>query len=370
LGSAIEESERLRRLPDNLVEELRDRGFFRLMQPRRFGGQELGFDALVELGIEAGRVGGSFGWLAIVLNTGWMLGTFPDRAQRDVWEDCSGDALAATAFAPTTDVDVVPGGYRISGRWSFCSGIHHADFVMVGGLVCREDGLDYRLFLLPKCDYRVDDDWHSVGLRATGSASLVAANVHVPDHRTVALSDLREGRGPGAAANGNSLYAIPLGHVFPINLASPVVGMAEGALRIWKDWMRERRYNGVKRASHYTPLQVRAAESYAEVDCAAMLLRRSAAESMQFAAEDRKPSLSDRARSWRDGAYAAQLSMRAIDRLFNASGGAACYDSHPLQRTWRDLHAAMAHVSLRWDEAAERFGRDLFGLEPNNEFFF
>ncbi len=369
LRAATEEGERSRRLPDDVIDTLRRAGVFRLMQPRRFGGQEMGFDSLVELGIALGRHCGSSGWLAIVLNTGWMLAVFPEEAQSEIWRD-SADVLAACAFAPTLETEVVSGGYRISGRWSFCSGIHFAEFVIVGGLVRRSGGLDYRMFLLPKSDYRVEDDWYSIGLRATGSASLTAVDAFIPEHRTIPLSDLREGTGPGVSINTNPLYRIPFGVVFPISLASPVVGMARGALENWRTWILDRRFHGIKNAIEYYPLQARFAEAAAEIDCAEMLLRRDSAEAMLLGNSERKPSPAQRARSWRDGAYAAQLSMRAVDRLFNASGGAAIYDRHPLQRSWRDIHAAAAHVSLRWDEAAERFGRDSFGLEPNNHFFF
>lgn len=369
LRGAAEEGERRRRVPNDVIDTLRTAGVFRLLQPRRFGGQEMGFDSLVELGIGLGRYCGSSGWLAVVLNTGWLLAAFPEEAQNEIWRD-SADVLAACAFAPTIDTEVVPGGYRISGRWPFCSGIHYAEFVIVGGLVRRTGGLDYRMFVLPKSDYRVEDDWYTVGLRGTGSASLTAIAVFIPEHRTIALGDLREGTGPGVNVNTNPVYRIPFGLVFPLSLASPVVGMAAGALESWKTWMQDRRFHGLQKAVEYHPVQAQLAEAAAEIDCAEMLLRRDATEAMQLANSECQPSPAQRARSWRDGAYAAQLSMRAVDRLFNVSGGAAIYDRNPLQRAWRDVHAALAHVSLRWDEAAERFGRDSFGLKPNNQFFF
>jgi 3-hydroxy-9,10-secoandrosta-1,3,5(10)-triene-9,17-dione monooxygenase len=339
------------------------------MQPKRFGGQECGFDALIELGIALGRHSGSVAWLVALMNTGWILASFPEQTQQEVWGQTP-DVLIATAFAPTLDVESVTDGYMLSGVWPYCSGVEHAEFTMLGGLAAASGTLDYRIFLLPRGDYHVYDDWRALGLRGTGSATVKVINVFVPYQRSLALKDLREGTGPGLTFNKNQLYKIPFGVVFPLCLASPVVGMALGLLETWTEWMKARRVHSVKRAADYLPLQQRCAESAAEVDCAALLLRRDVAEAMGLARDGVKPTLSQRARSWRDGAYAAQLCVRAVDRVVNASGAAAILDSCSLQRRWRDIHAAVSHVSLRWDEAAERFGRDIFGLEPNNQFFF
>jgi 3-hydroxy-9,10-secoandrosta-1,3,5(10)-triene-9,17-dione monooxygenase len=369
LRAAVVESERLRRLPEEIIKKLREAGFFRLMKPKRFGGDECGFDALVELALELGRHCGSSGWMAVALNTGWLLGTFPEAAQQRVWGE-GVDTLTATSFFPTLSVDMLPDGYRIGGKWAFCSGIHHSDFVIVGGLVATGEALDYRLFLLARSDYEIEDDWDTIGLRGTGSASVLADGVFVAREHTLSLADLREGCTPGAMVNPAPLYSIPFGMVFPINLAAPVVGIAMGALEQWTTWTKERRLQGIKRAAEYVPLQLRVAEAAAEIDCAQLLIRRDIREAMELACSDAAPTASMRARAWRDGAYAAHLCTRAVGRLFEAAGGSAVYQGNPVQRAFRDIHTASAHVSLRWDEAAERFGRDTLGLPPNNPFFY
>ena len=364
-----ESADQKRRLAEETIQELRQVNAFRLLQPRRYGGLELGFDSLVDLAITLGEACSSTGWMAIVLNTGWMVACFPEEAQEAVWGDRP-DALVATSFTPTRKVTPVEGGYRISGEWQFTSGIHHAEWVVLGGLMMLDGPPDFRFFLVPRTDFEVVDDWNTIGLRGTGSATTVVRDAFVPECHTMKLSDLREGPTPGAKVHQNPLYRAPLGLVFPISIASPVIGAAKRGIREWRDYMKQRRQHGIFPVHEYVPNQLRLSESACEVDAAELLLRRDAREATDCLMREEPMPPERRARSYRDAGYAVKLCQQAIERVFQATGGHSVYSNHVVQRIWRDVHTAGAHVSLRWDDAAERWGRAELGLRQNNAFFF
>jgi len=358
-----------RQVSEATMRELRAVNAFRVLQPRRYGGLELGFDSLVKLAILLGEACSSTGWMAIVLNTGWMTACFSERAQEEVWGTNPG-ANVATSFTPTREIKQVEGGYRISGEWQFTSGVHHVEHVILGGLLFNDGPPQFLFFLVSKADFTIVDDWHTVGLRATGSATTVVRDVFVPKHRTITLPDLREGTTPGSKVHANPLYRAPLGLVFPISIASPVIGAAKGGLFQWREHMVKRRQHGIFPVHEYVPNQLRIAEAACEIESAELLLLRDAQEAMALIRSDEHATPEKRARSYRDAGYAVKLCQQAIERLFQVSGGHSVYAGNPIQRAWRDVHAAGAHVSLRWDEAAERWGRAELGLKQNNAFFY
>ena len=363
------ETERTRTLSSATIQTFKQARFFQVLQPARFGGLEMGFDVLMDIAIELGKGCGSSAWVCVVLNSGWLVAGYPVEAQYDVWNDHP-DAIIGNVLAPSIDITPVAEGYRVSGKWSFASGIDHSDWHIVSGLVLSEGRPpEIKLFLLPRRSYEIVDDWHTVGLRGTGSRTIVARDVFVPHHRAVSLADFRTGTQPGADVNPNPIYRVPLGVLFPILLASPIVGVALGAYARWRQWTETRLTQGIQRVAEQIPTQMRLAEAAVEIDAAELLLRRDMTETMQMLATGEPFTLWHRARSRRDGAYAIELCVRAIDRLFAASGGRGLYDDNPIHRAWRDVHAAAAHITYRWDGAATVFGRIEFGLGFDNPFF-
>jgi alkylation response protein AidB-like acyl-CoA dehydrogenase len=370
LRARNEEVERAGTLPPDLMHALAQAGCFRILEPACFGGRELSFATLAEVTMTLGTACSSSAWLTCVLNGWWMLGGFPERAQREVADERPA-AVVGAVFAPTTDVTPVPGGFRIGGRWPFASGIDLMDYVLLGGFVA--DGarpLDVRLFLVPRREVTALDDWDALGLRGTGSKTALVDRVFVPEHRTLSLAQLREGAAPGASLHRSPLYRVPFGAIFPVLLATPAVGVAAGALDQWVAWARAHLSRGTFRAAEYVPLQVRLGEAAAQIDSARLLLQRHLVGIEDQAAGGRPPDAQARAVCWRDGAYAANLCRRAIQSLFEATGATAVSSRSPLQRSLRDLQTMSAHISLRWDEAGERFGRATLGFEPPNAFFY
>ena len=368
LRERAEKTEGLRRLPEETVSELREAGLFRLLQPARHGGSELGLEALVAASAELGRACGSTAWCHGVLGVhAFMLGLFPAAAQQEVY-GASPDALIAACFAPSGTATPAPEGYRLRGRWSFASGCDHAQWIAVSaptGVEALPGVPDLRSFLVPRSDFRIEDNWFVAGLRGTGSKDVAVDDVLVPAHRTLSLVDAALGRAPGLAANPAPLYRLPLFSVLGLALAGPAVGIARGALEAWRERTRARQlaYTGAKLAVQ-APAQIRLAESAAEIDAAEMLLFDACARASSASEPEGELALAERVRVRRDVAFAVRLCTRAVDRLFEAGGAHALFDASPLQRAFRDLHAMSAHAFLCWDTVAELAGRVELGFPP------
>jgi 3-hydroxy-9,10-secoandrosta-1,3,5(10)-triene-9,17-dione monooxygenase len=362
--------EEIRTLPEETMELIREARFTQILQPARFGGLELGYDIVNQVLIEIARVNASAAWVTMVFNTGTMTAGFPVQAQEELWAG-GPDVLVGGVFAPTTRLERLDGAYRISGRWPFASGCDHADWMMLAGLVQQEDQApDQRFFLVPKGEYTIEDDWHVSGLRGTGSKMVVAENIEVPAHRSCSMADLREGKGPGTEVNTAPVFRIPLAAVYHGGAAAPAIGIAKGAVERWREWVAGRYAHGVVRMADQVTTQIHLAESAADVEAAEVLLRHDGEEVRSRSESGPEITLEDRGRFHRNAAYITALCVRAVDRLFEVGGGSGLYDRNPIQQPWRDVHAVQGHVSNRWDDAMEHWGRLVFGRGVTNPFFY
>ena len=361
LRERAERTEQLRRLPDETVADLVEAGLLRISAPDSFGGLGLDFDAKLEVALELGRGCGSTAWCYSILTThSWWVGHFPRQGQEEYFAD-SPDTLGSSALDPgRSRVEVVAGGYRLSGRWSFASGCDAASWVTVGGL--GPSGL--RWFLVPMADVTIVDTWFVSGLRGTGSKDLVIDDVFVPVHRVADARRIQEGQTDGWALHGRPSYRAPSYAVLPVTLVAPTVGMARGAVESFADQLRGRKRPDGTELRHSVASQLRLAESSAEVDAARSLIRQNTREVLDLAARGEAPTLLDRARYRRDQAFTVKLAVRAVSRLVEEGGGHTLLESNPLQRFHRDALAASQHFGTRWDENAELYGRVALGLEP------
>ncbi|BCY13359.1 acyl-CoA dehydrogenase [Actinoplanes sp. L3-i22] len=348
------------------VKSLSATGFFRLLQPARFGGCEA--DPVTFFGCvrDIAAACGSTGWVASVIGVhNWQMALFPDRAQQDVWGDDPG-TLMSSSYAPTGKISAVDGGYRVSGRWSFSSGSDHASWALLGGIVPGEGDTpaDFRTFLIPAADYTIEDVWHTIGLRGTGSNDIVVADAFVPAYRSLSFGDTARCVCPGQELNTAPLYRIPYGSIFPNTITTPIVGMATGAYHAHVTYMRERvraAYAGV-RAAEDPYSQVRVARAAADVDAAWLALTTDMNELMALVTAGERPPMRLRLRVRRNQVRGTELAIAAVDRLFENSGGRAIYTSHPMQRYWRDAHAGRVHAINDPERALSMYGRGEFGL--------
>jgi 3-hydroxy-9,10-secoandrosta-1,3,5(10)-triene-9,17-dione monooxygenase len=368
LAGRATRTERERRLPDETIADLHESRLLRLLQPRAAGGAELPYECLVRVTATLARGCGSAAWVyANLANHHFMLALWPAEAQQEIW-GASPDALIGSALMfPPGRATPAAGGYRLSGRWKFSSGIDACTWTMVGGIASADGELpDYRVFLLPAADYRVLDTWHAAGLRGTGSNDLEVADVFVPEHRTLAVRLMKGCAAPGAALNSSALYRLPVFDMFPYVVAAVPLGIAAAAVECFAEETRHRvtSYSTTLLADHATT-QVRLGEAAAAVDAAERLLIDNCRRAMEVAERNEVPSVAEKIRLRRDGAYAARLCTRAVDLLFEAGGAEYLYEDKPMQRFFRDIHAAQSHYSLAWDVIAGAAGKHMLGIAPD-----
>jgi 3-hydroxy-9,10-secoandrosta-1,3,5(10)-triene-9,17-dione monooxygenase len=366
LRDRAQEAEDRRAVPAESVKALEGTGFFRLLQPASFGGYEadpMTFYTAVRLIASAC---GSTGWVSSVLGVHpWHLGLFTPQAQQEVW-GADQSTRISSSYAPTGRAVKVDGGHQVSGRWSFSSGCDHASWVFLGQIVTDADNrpTDFRTFLLPRSDYVIDDVWDTVGLRGTGSNDIVVAGAFVPEHRSLSFMDVSRLVVPGQELNHGPLYKLPYGSVFSYGITTPIIGMATGAYEAHVTYLRERvrvAYAGQK-AAQDPFAQVRVAEAAAEIDGAWLALERDMTELIGYARAGQQIPADVRLRVRRDQVRGTAQSIRAIDRLFENSGGRALKAGTPIQRFWRDAHAGRVHAINDPERALSMYGGGEFGL--------
>ena len=364
-------TEELRRLPSETERDLHHAGLFRIVQPKRVGGLELDYVALLDCAELLARADASVAWnLANLASHHWMLGMFDDRAQDRVWgKDV--DALIASSFIfPAGRATKVEGGYRLRGSWPFSSGVASCEWNMLASVVSSDDeadGIEYRIFLLNRSEYRINDTWNATGLCGTGSNDVWVEDAFVAENMTVAVSDLTGGPTPGSMVNPNALYALPVFSLFPYVLSGVGLGNAQACLDDYVEFARHRAstYNRAKLSDLQTT-QIKIAEASAKIDAARLVMRTNCIDAMADARRGYIPDLAAKTRLRRDGAFAVKLCTEAVSLLFAASGARSLFTSGALQRQFRDAHAVNSHLAFNFDAAGTNYGRVALGLPSEN----
>ncbi|HEX4362333.1 MAG TPA: acyl-CoA dehydrogenase family protein [Pseudonocardia sp.] len=356
LAAQAAQGERDGRLTEPALRALTEAGLFLLGTPARYGGHQSGARTLLDVGAAVSEADGSTGWVLTLGNAcAWVAGLFPERAQDEVF---GADPLARVsgALAPTAQAERAGGGYRVSGRWAYNSGLWHADWTLLGipldGGGSAADGGG--MALVPAADYRVEQTWTHVGMRATGSNSVVAEDIFVPDHRVVPLA---------ATIDGVSVFA-PL---LTLILAAPQLGMGRAAVRLVREAAAGKPVTGTgyQRQADSVAFQLQLAEAALKVDTAELHSHRAAADIDSALATGLPLDRLRRARVRADTGLAVQSVVDAIGLLVSAHGAASFASDHPLQRIWRDANVAMRHAMALPAVNYEIYGKALLGVEPN-----
>jgi alkylation response protein AidB-like acyl-CoA dehydrogenase len=367
------ETEQQRHVASDLVGMMRDAKLFRVLQPERFGGFEYGYDVFVELVAAVAAGDGSTGWVySLGAVHPWLIACFPEEAQQEVWSR-NEDAIAAVSYAPVGKALPEKDGYRLSGRFSFASGVDNADWGILGGMLPLKDGPKPGFFLIPRSQFSIHDDWFTMGLAGTGSKTIVVEDQFIPAYRAVTFSELLNGNGPGTATNANPLYRQPMLAVVPYCLVAPALGMARGALDTFKEQVAGRSTRGAvaggnNKMTEFTTIQMRVAEATASIDAAELMIHRDVRETLAVVVAGTPANVGLRMRNRLTHSFSTKLLMQAVDAVFLAAGGSALGLQHPVQRFWRDIHAASSHISLNWDSVSAMYGQHVFGLEPKGQY--
>ncbi len=365
-----------RRVPEENVALLREAGFFRLVQPRAFGGLEGEFADLVDLAIDVGSACTSTGWVCgLGAAHQWLVATFPLQAQHDVW-DADPDTIVCGSYAPSGTIVPVESGFRASGRWMFASGCDVSGWSVCGTLLppTEEGGKPTPAFLLvPRSDYAIDDTWNPVGMAGTGSKTLVLDGAFVPGHRVLPFKDACAGTTPGAALYDNPLYRLPLLSSIASCLAAAAVGAAQGALNSYLAVTSKRVTRGAvaganNRMAEFPTIQLRVTEAAASVDAARTILLRDISATEDAVRTQGLATVEQRITSRRGQAFSVMLAVRAAEALNASTGGQGLDMANPVQRAWRDANAVGRHISMNWDAVGTMYGQMALGLEPKGQY--
>ncbi|MEV0569064.1 acyl-CoA dehydrogenase family protein [Dactylosporangium sp. NPDC050588] len=358
-------AEEHRRLHDETIEALADAGLFKLRTPKRYGGYAADATTLVDVATELGHADSSASWVtAVYWIPTWMAGLFPQAVQDEVFS--TPDVRICGTLSPSALARSAEGGIVVNGKWGFISGAHHAHWQEIIAILAPESGEPYPVMaLVPMSDLLVVDDWHTSGLRGTGSVSTVAQELFIPQERVVPLPAVLQGSAAGAGAE--AMHQVPLLPVASASSVGTVLGMTRAAKESFFKRLPNRKitYTGYdsQRDAPLTHFQV--AEAATKSDQAAFHAHRLATTVDEKAAAGLPWKLEERARARHDMGTAVRLAKEAVDILASASGGSSVYQDVPIQRIAHDLHTINLHALMNPNTNAELYGRVLCGLEPN-----
>lgn len=364
-----DDAEQLRVLPQQTLVDLEQAGFFRLLQPQQWGGYESDPVTYYTAVRDLASACGATGWTAGIVGVhNWHLAQFDQQAQEDVW---GGDpnVRISSSYAPMGTGEVVDGGYKVNGTWAWSSGSAHADWVVVGGPVIKDGrAVDFVSYLIPRADYRIDDVWHVVGLKGTGSNNIVVEDAFVPAHRALSFKRMTDHTAPGLEQNTGALYRMPWGTIHPTVITTPIVGMAYGVYEahVAHQGKRVRAAYAGEKATDDPFAKVRVAEAASDIDAAWRQLSGNLAEEYETVLAGEQVPMTVRLTARRDQVRATARAIAAIDRLFESSGATALQSGTTIQRLWRDAHAGRVHAANDAERAYVMYGGAEFGLPIND----
>ena len=370
LRERAEETERLRELPQATVDDIRRSGVHRVFQPARFGGSEAHFRIGVDVLAALGQGCASTAWVVVQNMThNMMLAHWPDEAQQEVWGTQPEALLSGILIPGMGRAHRVDGGYLLSGRWPFVSGVNCSDWALFTAMVPNSKGeIEDRHFIIPRREFEIIDTWHTVGLRGSSSNDVVVREVFIPQHRSITVEDLKGGTvSPGSRYNAALIFRSPLYAVFGTFIAAAVLGAAEATVEYYVEQMRKRVTTMTGGAmAHYTTQQVKVAEALVSVESARMVLEAVADKAIAILQQGRLPSDEERTGFRCHSAFAGKLAMNAVQIVWEAGGGAVIYDTNPISRGFRDVTTATRHTTQAWDLNAATHGRVKLGLPLDN----
>lgn len=354
---------RERRLSADTLRDMSAAGFFRVLQPKRWGGFELDPAVFAEIQIALAEGDIAAAWIYGVVGVHpFQLALFDDRAAQDVWQDNSATLIAST-YMPTGRATQVPGGFQFSGKWKFSSGCEHCDWVLLGGLVGDPAGGDYRTFLLPKSDYSIDDTWHAMGLKGTGSQDILVDDVFVPDYRVHNMADAYGGDSPGQAVNTGWLYRLSFPLVFGRAVTNGCIGGLQAMLDAFIEYGTKRVGTTGARTAQDPDAQLACTEAVCALEEMKTTLRHNYGVMFDYAQRGMETPLDLRLQYKYQSAAVADRCIEVAAKLFRCVGGTGIFEAYPFGRLYQDLLAARQHVSNQSQVSGRNYGATRLGLD-------
>ncbi|MEO5724960.1 MAG: acyl-CoA dehydrogenase, partial [Ilumatobacteraceae bacterium] len=292
------------------------------------------------------------------------MSLLPEQAQAEVFAERP-YALAPATFSPGGSATTVDGGYQLSGKWSWASGVMHGNWAMVAGMVSDGGRPDYRLFLLPIEDVQIDDVWFMSGMKGTGSNDIVVTDRFVPAYRTVSFLSILDGTAPGALLHDAPLYRWPLVPMLALGAAAPALGTAESTVERFRLRVTERvmAYSGGAVQRDRPAAQMQLGRSAADVIAARSIYDGAIQQLEQILDHGGSLDAAQRSRYRLIAAHVVFLARKVVSELCAASGGSAHRLDSPFQRAMRDVNTMAGHVVFDYDATTELYGRVQVGLD-------
>ncbi|MBL8629292.1 MAG: hypothetical protein JNM81_06670 [Rhodospirillaceae bacterium] len=355
-------TEQDRMVHTDVMAELFRAGLVRYFQPKRFGGFEMEWGAQIHLGRVLAKSCASTAWIACVIGShAAYVARMSARAQDEVW-GANRDVLISTGSVPR-GVRIVrtQGGFVVNGKWAFCSGVDHAQWALTRGTPEGEEAGGQYYFLYPREEFTIEDDWFVSGLSGSGSKTVVAKDVFVPDHRAMRLTELMSPNPPGGQVNAGYVYNYNFRPFAGTALLGPILGAAEAATEEYAASLSDA-------AKDDASVQLRLAESAAEVGAATLIVESLIARLRRFAGNNLDIPKADRIALIRDRAFCARLCLRSVERLVSGLDSSSILSEAPIERHYRDLCAMVQQIGVNWDRNMTNTSKAMFGMKTDVPF--
>ena len=373
LRERAQKAETLRRLPDETMAEVEAADLLRAMVPRRWGGHGLGLRTVCELTRVLAQGCPSTAWVVgFLVEHNWQFARFGAAAQEEIF---GGQPVirAPAQLAPVGRLEPVDGGFRLRGRWEFCSGVMHADWTILAAMAepaAPDERPTPSVAIAPMADVVVEDVWHTAGMRATGSNAIVADGVFVPSHRVVALRDFVSEDNPGAALHDESVVRYPLVPSLTVFAASVAIGAAERVAELYREQLVQRVLYGTagETPAHRPRSQARLADVAVRLRTAQLLWRGALDRICDVNDAGGRLSPLDQAEVRLHAARAVHAARDMIGAACDGAGAHAYFEDSPFQRYQRDIETLKGHVVFDVDRTEVLYGRLALGLDPDDRF--
>lgn len=360
-----------RRVVEENITALKEAGAFKIMVPQRYGGWQADIHTKLEVSREVAKGCGSTAWVTALMNVcAFFVACMNEQAQDDVW-GTNPEARIAGVFNPTATTRKVDGGIIVTGAWNWASGSYHADWSFVGVPINNEDGefLYPAMALIPNSDVTIEDTWFVSGMRGTGSNTIHADEVFVPDHHLHWVPGLLNHE-YDTPFKDEALYRSAFIPVAALILAGPQLGLAQAALDyvIEKGHKRGIAYSEYELQRDAPTFQLAISKAATLVDTAHLFAYRAADDIDAAAKAGRALTYVERARARNDTGHAAESAREAIRVLCSAHGASSFAEASPIQRIWRDSEIASRHAVVAPEISALIYGRALMGFTEGVSF--